>query len=211
MAGVCRSTSRMGSRVATSARIQCANTGQCVAREGRIRAGARPRPLQPPQYRTRMQLVRRRRGRSLRRVRRRQHVGNDGCTERCKQSCDPATPSSCSQPMLKDEVPNPCRRSDCLPVDLDPTIENEGAACVTVALDCTGCTSDLECISADTCQDSRCEANRCVNEEETGIRPRELRLRRSLPRRRGCQCAPAHRGTVPARCAASRSWKSMRA
>lgn len=120
--------------------------------------------------------------------------GGDGCTEQCKLSCSPDDP--CTQPVLDGKVPDPCRRSDCLPVNLDPTIENEGSTCVTVALDCTGCVSDRECISSDGCKKTRCEANRCVNEDKLGHERAACAFTDPFPGAQG-PCAPSSEKNKP--------------
>jgi cysteine-rich repeat protein len=91
----------------------------------------------------------------------------DGCTSSCKFSCDPQNPvASCGQTMLAPDVPDPCRHSECQPVDRNPAIDSEGFMCATVA-DCNSCLTDLGCLApSDSCQDVHCQANRCVNQSK---------------------------------------------
>ena len=91
----------------------------------------------------------------------------DGCTSSCKFSCDPQNPvASCGQMMLAPYLPDPCRHSECKPVDRNPAIDSEGFMCATVA-DCDSCLTDSECLPpSDNCQDVHCEANRCVNQSK---------------------------------------------
>jgi cysteine-rich repeat protein len=89
----------------------------------------------------------------------------DGCTSSCKFSCDPQNPvASCGQTMLAPGLPDPCRRSECQPVDRNPAIDTEGFMCATVA-ECDSCLTDSGCLPpSDSCQDVHCEANKCVDQ-----------------------------------------------
>jgi cysteine-rich repeat protein len=94
----------------------------------------------------------------------------DGCTTHCRYACDPNDPvKSCGQRMLSatPPIPDPCERTECRAVHLDPTIENEGYECsfTSAGTGCvtSGCTQERECPDPlSSCQDKRCENNRCT-------------------------------------------------
>jgi cysteine-rich repeat protein len=96
-------------------------------------------------------------------------LGNDGCTERCQLACDPTSAQACTPPLLDEKVTDPCRKNECKPVHLNPRVENEGFACVTVTFGCTGCLSDLECSPSDSCHVARCDQHTCVNDDMVGL------------------------------------------
>jgi len=100
-------------------------------------------------------------------------LDNDGCTANCQLACDPspnAAPDKlCAPPVLTKDVPDPCRQNQCLRVVLNPGIPNAGFACTTVALDCMGCLTDLDCRSADGCEQSHCEQNKCTTSSKDGV------------------------------------------
>jgi cysteine-rich repeat protein len=95
-------------------------------------------------------------------------VGGDGCTPRCELSCDRNVLDACGQPLLAPNTPDPCRKATCEPVNLNPMSDDDGFACETRTVGCTGCTSALEC-PTDACHDARCEDNRCVAVEKSGF------------------------------------------
>jgi sugar lactone lactonase YvrE len=95
---------------------------------------------------------------------------SDGCTAQCRFACDPGDPASCAQPFLEPGVLDPCRRTSCEPVDLDPELESEGFVCVTSRdPQCMACLDvRQDCPTPKPCQVVECVEHRCQYPSKEG-------------------------------------------
>jgi hypothetical protein len=86
----------------------------------------------------------------------------EGCTQYCQAACGSSHP--CAPPLLAVNTTDPCRASECQPVNpKDPKL---GSACVTKTLGCSACLDDLDCPPA-SCKRVHCDVeNRICQEEE---------------------------------------------
>lgn len=119
-------------------------------------------------------------------------LGGDGCTPRCTFACDPSAAEPCDQPKLREEIPDPCRRTVCEEVDIDVAVDTEGFACVTETAGCDGCVSDRECDSPDPCADARCKDNMCQREPKLGMARASCAFETPFPGP-GTDCGPRDR------------------